>query len=695
MEQLRLNLNSDNQEQQGKEDKKSALKRIDELRKEIKRHNHLYYIENNTEIDDAEYDRLFRELKELENRYPEKITDDSPTQTVGAEITKEFKPIEHKVRLYSLSNATSEEDLIKWEERIRKNLKVDKNSPLEYVCELKIDGIAIALSYESGKLITGATRGDGKTGEDITPNIRTIKSIPAKIDIDSLEVRGEVYMPRSEFEKLNKQREKENKPLFANPRNAAGGSLRHLNPEITRNRNLEMFVYSGIMPDEVEQEIHTHYEMLLELKTMGFKVNPDFKKVNNIEEVIEYCRAWEDKRNNLDYATDGVVIKVNQFELQEKLGFTSHSPRWAIAYKYPEETAITTLKQIELNVTRTGAIVPVAILEPVQLAGSVVKRASLHNADEIARLDVREGDKVVVKKAAEIIPKVVRVESHAADSVTFRFPDRCPGCGSKTIRHNDDVNYYCSEPKKCTSVLKEWLAYWVSKDAMDIDGVGEKLINTFVDRGLVHSPSDIYEINYDNLAKLDRMKDKSINNILNAIEDSKNRGFSRLIAALGIKFVGKETAELLASKFNSIDELQKATEQEIYSIEGIGEKIARSIVEYFHDEENKTLIGKLGDLGLPLKNDGQKQAISNKILSDKTFVFTGKLTTINRSEVKDMVKNLGGKVLSSISSKTDFLVAGENPGSKFDKAQNLGVKVLTEEEFCAMINNPELKATDE
>jgi DNA ligase (NAD+) len=664
-----------------------AEKRIKELRKEIEYHNDLYYNKNNPEISDEEYDALFRELKELEESFPQFKSDDSPTQKVGAKPeTNEFKSVKHKQRMYSLTNVTSEQELKKWETRIRKMANLDKDKVIEYICELKIDGIAIALSYDQRRLILGATRGNGEVGEDITPNIKTIHNIPKEIDIKQIELRGEVFMSRTSFDKTNKDREKQGKPKFANPRNAAGGSLRQLDPRVTAKRNLDIYVYSGILPEDLNKDIKTHEEMLKRLQKLGFKVNENYRKVRNVEEVLAYCNEWEDKRDKLDYATDGVVVKVNDFKLQEELGYTSHSPRWAMAYKYAEETAITTLKKIEINVSRTGALNPTAVLEPVHLAGTKVSRATLHNADEIERLDAREGDKVVVKKAAEIIPKIVRVVKSERPQGTkpYKFPDTCPHCNSKTVRK--DVTFYCEYPEKCVSVLKEKLSYWVSKDAMDVDGVGEQLIDQFVNNGLVNSPADLYSLNYDELIKLDRLGDKSVKNILNAIADSKERPFSRLLAAFGIRFVGKDTAELITSRFNAIDELMNASIEEISSINGIGEKIAGSIVEYFKDKENQQFISRLKDLGLPLKNDGQKDEESNKILIDKTFVLTGKLSSYTRSEASKLIKNLGGNVTSSVSGNTDYLVAGEDPGSKLDNAHELGVKVLSEEDFCQMID---------
>lgn len=662
--------------------------RIKELREEIKKHSDLYYNYNQPEIADKEYDALFKELLELENSFPNLITEDSPTQTVGAVAIREFKEVIHKNRLYSLDNATSEEALKNWENKIRRALKISTDVEIEYVCELKIDGIAIALSYNGGVLLQGATRGDGKVGEDITPNLKTIKSIPKKITTSSIEVRGEVYMPKSSFEKLNKDREALGEQLFANPRNAAGGSLRQLNPEVTRQRALDTFIYTGILSDDSKESIKSHFDMLHYLKKLGFNVNPNYKKVKNIQGIIDYCSDWESKRQDLPYATDGVVVKVNDFKLQTQLGFTSHSPRWAIAYKYPEETAETIIKKIEINVSRTGTLNPIAILEPVRIAGSTVSRATLHNADEIARLDIREGDRVIVKKAAEIIPKIVRVvdtSSRKSDSKPFEFPKTCPFCGSEVMRKEGEVAYYCTNPEKCINQTKEKLIYWVSKDAMDIDGIGESLIEQIVANNLVQLPSDLYELTYQDLSQLERKADKSIKNILAAIDKSKNQPFSRVLAALGIRFVGKETAELLANNLNSIDAIRNASFEQLSSIDGIGDKIAQSIINFFQKEENITLIDKLASLGLNLKGDRQIESSDNKILQGKLFVLTGTLSSMDRTQASDKIKSLGGKVSSTVSKNVDYVVVGENPGSKVSKAQQLDIKILDEMQFLDII----------
>lgn len=656
--------------------------RIKELQEQIRYHNDQYYNKDNPQISDAEYDKLFQELKQLEEDNPQFITPDSPTQKVGAEPSSNLKQVIHENRLYSLANATSSKDLKNWEKRIRRAAKLDEEKIIDYVCELKIDGIAVALTYKNGKFIQGATRGDGKVGEDITPNLQTISSIPETIDTKELQVRGEVFLPYKTFEKLNQEKEKNGENLFANPRNAAGGSLRQLDPEITRQRQLEMFAYAGILPENAN--IYTHFEMLQLLEDNGFKVNKYRAKVDSIDNVIKFCEEWEEKRLNLDYATDGIVIKVNDIKLQQELGFTSHSPRWAIAYKYPEETAETELKDIEINVSRTGALNPTAVLRPVRIAGSTVSRASLYNFDEIERLDIRVGDKVIVKKAAEIIPKVVKVvekETRSADSKPYVPPTECPICGGPVVKEENGVALYCKNFENCISQTREKLYYWVSKDGMDIDGVGESLVDELVANAMINNPSDLYTLTYEDLAKLPRKKEKSINNILNAIEESKKQPFERVLASLGIRFVGRETAELLATSFYSIEELKEARFEEISAINGIGDRIAESVKTFLSSEKALQEINTLKELGINFKKTGQKAPEESKILSGKTFVLTGTLTELTREDAKEIIKKLGGKVSSSVSKKTDYVLAGEKAGSKLTKANELGVNVLSEQDF--------------
>lgn len=659
--------------------------RIEFLKGEIIKHNKLYYEQDAPSISDSEYDALFKELKDLENTFPQFATEDSPTRKVGANSNaSEFTEVTHKYRLYSLDNTYSYDDLRVWYQKILKDMNKEE---IELVCELKIDGLAMALSYNNGSFIKGATRGNGIVGEDITENLKTIKSIPKTISFkNSLEVRGEVYMPVSSFERLNNERLNEGKQLFANPRNAAGGSVRQLNPEITRERDLAFFSYTGVL-DSVNEEIHTHSQMLEFLKTQGFNVNPNIKVCKNIEEAINYCTEWEEKRFKLDYATDGIVIKINNFAYQDELGFTSRAPKWATAFKFKPEEAVTKLLDIEINVGRTGAITPVAILEPVKLAGSTVSRATLHNADEIKRLDIRIGDYVWVKKAAEIIPKIIKVElSRREDGLQeFIYPENCPVCNSKIIKDEAGVIQYCTNEISCPAQVKARIKYWASKDGVDIDGLGESVCEQLFDLGYIKNYADLYYLTKEDVLNLDKFADKSAQNLIDAIEKSKNSEFGAFLSAIGIKFVGKETAELLARAFANFDELKNAKLEDLSKIDGVGEKIAVSIKEFFENENNINLIQKLFDAGFNIKYP--------EILSEDapfvglTFVFTGVLSKITRNEAQKLAKSLGANVTNSVSKNTSYVVAGESAGSKFDKAEKLGVTILNEDEFFDMVNN--------
>ncbi|MDD3012443.1 MAG: NAD-dependent DNA ligase LigA [Candidatus Gastranaerophilales bacterium] len=664
--------------------------KIQELRDKINYHNYLYYVKDTPEILDTEYDRLLNELKELEKAYPQLITSDSPTQRVGAVISEKFEQIKHKFRLYSLDNANSDEELTDWHERIKKYFSEEEK--IEFVCELKIDGLAIALTYENGLFTKGATRGDGLVGEDITRNLRTVKSIPLKLFSpddklpELVDARGEVFMPKSSFEKLNEKRRELGEAEFANPRNAGSGSVRQLDPKVTSDRDLDIFVYGGVILGLEGELPETHWKTLEIFKKMGFKVNPTSKLCKNIGEAFEFCKYWDEKRFDLEYATDGVVIKVNDLAKQQELGYTARSPRWAIAYKFPPEEAPTVLEDIEISVGRTGAITPVAILEPVKLAGTTVSRASLHNADEIERLGLRIGDKVIVKKAAEIIPKVIGVDLSArkGDSEPFKFPKRCPICATPLARKENEVIYYCPNIMGCAAQLRGRLEHWVSREAMDIDGVGGSLVNQLIEKNLVKDPSDLYILTVQDMLSLERMAEKSASNAINSIQISKTRPLGRFINALGIRYVGKETAEILARNFHSIDNIKSATVEELAGIEGIGEKIAQSIKIYFEDPDNLDMIEKLKKAGV--KTEESKEEIQKeRPLAGKTFVLTGTLSTFDRNEAGDIIKELGGKVSGSVSSKTDFVVVGESPGSKYNKAVSLGVKILNEKEFLEII----------
>ncbi len=662
--------------------------RIDFLREEIMKHNKLYYENDTPQISDAEYDALFRELKDLEKSFPQFASSDSPTQKVGSNLSEEFKEVQHKYRLYSLDNSNNYDELKAWYNRVLKDLNKDE---VELVCELKIDGLAMALSYDNKLFVKGATRGNGIVGEDITDNLRTIKSIPATINYDyPLEVRGEVYMPISAFEKLNANRSKDGKQLFANPRNAAGGSVRQLDVEVTRERELAFFAYMGLL-DRVDVEVYTHYQMLEFLKAQGFTVNPNVRACKNIDEAIAFCDEWEEKRFTLDYATDGIVIKVNSLAFQEELGYTSRAPKWATAFKFKPEEAVTKLLDIELNVGRTGAITPVAILEPVQLAGSTVSRASLHNEDEIKRLDVRIGDYVWVKKAAEIIPKIIKVEFERREEglKEFSYPQNCPVCGAKIEKGEDGVIQYCANESSCEAQLKGRVKYWASKDGVDIDGLGEAIVEQLFLAGFINNYSDLYYLTKENFLSLDKFADKSAQNVIDAIEKSKKTEYAAFISALGIKFVGKETAELIANAFPNFETLKQATIEEFAKVDGVGDKIAVSIANFFADEENIRLIDRLFAAGFEI----QYPAVATGEMPFKgfTFVFTGTLSTITRNEAQKMAKSLGANVASSVSKNTNYVVAGENAGSKLDKAERLGIMIIDENEFLGMVKENEQK----
>ena len=648
--------------------------RINFLKDALNKYSYNYYVLDNPLISDFEYDELFTELKTLEENNPEFITPDSPTQRVGG-ISSGFEEVKHKYRLYSLDNTYNYDELRKWYERVTKECGKD----LELVCELKIDGLAIALTYHNGLFVKGATRGNGIIGEEITQNLKTIKAIPLKLfENADVEVRGEIYMPISSFEKLNKESEKP----FANPRNAAAGSLRQLDSTITAKRDLSMFTYTAII-ERAEVEPKTHWDSIEYIKKLGFKTNPNIRLVKDIEGAIQFCKDWETKRFDLDYATDGVVIKVNDLACQRELGFTSRAPKWATAFKFPPEEISTKLLNIEIGVGKTGAITPVAVLEPVLLAGSTVSRASLHNFDEIKRLDVRIGDRVLIKKAAEIIPKVIKVvdsDEHSSLPV-YIAPDTCPECDTKLEIREGEVNLYCPN-ENCPSVLKAKLEYWVSKEAMDIDFIGPSVIAQLFNLGLVKYPVDFYELKLEDFLKLDLVKEKSATNMFNSIQASKKQPISRFITALSIRHVGKETADILTSEFTDLDSLMNASLEDLAKIEGIGEKIAKSVYEYFKNPENKARINEFLSLGFSFENTALTRTDE---FAGKTFVLTGTLSSMTRDEAGDKIKARGGKTSSSVSKKTSFVVAGENAGSKLDKAEKLGVIILNEDEFLKMI----------
>lgn len=651
--------------------------RIEFLRDELNKYSYNYYVLDNPLISDFEYDKLYKELEELEKQNPLYITPDSPTQRVGG-ISTGFKEVKHKYRLYSLDNTYSYDELRKWYEKITKEF----GENIELVCELKIDGLAIALAYKNGQFVHGATRGNGIVGEEITQNLRTIKAIPLKLFEDAdVEVRGEIYMPKTSFEKLNEENLKNGEKPFANPRNAAAGSLRQLDSSITAKRDLSMFTYTPII-ERAQKQPKTHWDGIQYVKELGFKINPNIRLVNNIEDAIDFCKYWDTERFNLDYATDGVVIKVNNLSYQNELGYTSRAPKWATAFKFPPEEISTTLKDIEIGLGKTGAVTPVAVLEPVNLAGSVVSRASLHNFDEIKRLDVRIGDRVLIKKAAEIIPKVIKVcdsEEHETLPI-YQPPQTCPSCGEPLKEIEGEVNLYCTNPN-CADVLRAKLEYWVSKEAMDIDSVGPSVIEKLYNIGLVKAPIDFYKLMVEDFLKLDLVKEKSATNMYNAIQESKSKPLSKFITALSIRNVGKETAELLVNELPSIDDFKEASIEKLSEIDGIGDKIATNIYEFFHNEHNISMLEEFRELGFKFTNTAQARTDE---LSGKTFVLTGTLQSMTRDEASDIIKSKGGKTSSSVSKKTTFVIAGENAGSKLDKAQDLGVTILSEDDFLTM-----------
>lgn len=648
--------------------------RIEELKQIIKENNEAYYVYDSPKITDFEYDELFRELKKLENDYPDLITQDSPTQKVGGDTAKGFKEIKHKYRLYSLDNSNNYDDLKKWYERVSKEYPQEKN--IELVLELKIDGLSCALSYENGELKLAATRGNGVVGENITENIKEIKSIPRKLSKPlNLEVRGEVYMPVSSFEKLNEKNVEDGIREFANPRNAAAGSLRQLNPKITGQRDLHFFAYTLISEDKTL--FKTHSEALDILKELGFDVNPNHFLLKDINSVIEKCAYWETARFNLDYATDGMVVKINDIAKQTELGFTARAPKWATAFKFPPEEVWTKLEGIELSVGKTGAVTPVAELTPVKLAGTIVKRASLHNFDEIKRLGINIGNRVLIKKAAEIIPKVIRKDENE-DFGVYNEPLECPECHSLLEKRDGEVALYCPNTYGCPAQIKGRIEYWASKEAMDIDGVGTTLVDKLWESGLVKDVSDLYKLSIEDFMSLDLIKEKSSDNLYNAIQGSKKQTMTRFLTALSIKLIGKETADLIANEFSSLQDIKNASVEDLVKIDGIGEKAALSVVNFFKDERNSEMLNKLEAYGVEPKGSSV-QKISD-IFEGKTFVITGTLSK-PRNFFEAKIKQLGGKTSSSVSKKTSYVLAGENPGSKFDKASSLGVIILNERDF--------------
>ena len=657
-------------------DKKTAAQKIKQLRKELNHHNYKYYVENNPEISDYEYDQLLKELEKLEEEYPELITPDSPTQRVGGEPLDEFQTVEHKIPMLSLANTYNEQELIEFDERVQKNV-----GTVEYVVEPKIDGAGIALYYENGLFVRGATRGDGIKGDDITQNLKTIHTIPLRLQSDTLstvEVRGEVFMTKSGFKKYNKKQIKQDKQPFANPRNAAAGSIRQLDPNIVSERPLDVFIY---LLSYTETPFDTQEEVLTALKKAGFKTNPLSKKVKNITEAIKYCKTLEEKRDSLDYDIDGAVLKVNSIKKQKALGSTSKNPRWAISYKFAAQQATTVLKDIDIQVGRTGALTPVAILEPVDVGGVTVSRATLHNFDELQRKDIRIHDTVLVERSGDVIPQVVKsiTEKRTGNEEKKSIPKTCPICNTAVHHKEGEVAIRCPN-KMCPARLKWRMKYYASRDAMDIDHLGESTVDKLLDENMVENVADLYDLTKEDILKLEGFKEKSAQNLIDSINKSKKQDLSRLIYGLGIRHVGKYAAQLLASHFSSIDKLAEATEEQLKEIDGLGEKSAEAIATFFTSEENMNLINRLKKYGV---NTESKKPETSQALQGKRFVFTGSLS-LPRSEAGDLVKEQGGMVTSSISKNVNYVVVGKNPGSKYEKAKKQGVPILKEDEFLYM-----------
>ncbi len=660
-----------------------TVERINALRNELDRHNHLYHVLDQPEISDAQYDALMSELRDLEQANPELVTAESPTQRVGAEPAEGFADVRHPVPMLSLSNAFDDEEFRAWFQRTANLLE---REDFDLVCELKYDGLAVALTYEDGVFVRGATRGNGLVGEDVTQNLRTIKSIPLKTLDDGVptrfEVRGEVFFPKSKFQRFNEEREAQGLSAYATPRNTAAGSLRQLDPRMTAERPLDFFVY-GLGYAEGDVPV-TQWDILSYLGELGFKVNPGNRLVRTPEEVIDYYRTWLEGVEELDYDCDGVVVKVNRLDYHQHLGTVGREPRWAIAYKFPATQSITQLKSIEVNVGRTGSINPYAVLEPVDIGGATVKQATLHKEDYIRSKDLMMGDWVVVERAGEVIPQVVRVVTsrRTGDEKPFKMPDACPSCGQPVTRPENEAMSYCVNAA-CPAQLVRLLEHFVSKEAMDIEGMGGKLGGMLITQGLVRDVSDLYTLEQDELLNMERMAEKSVSNLLEAIEGSKDQPLARLLVALGISHVGSEVAELLARSHRTIDALMCATEEQLTAIPTIGPKIAASVVAYFRNEANRRVIDKLRGAEVRLEDEARSEE-EHRVLEGLRFVVTGRLERFSRSEIEGRIKDLGGAVSANVSSKTDFLVAGEDAGSKLADAQRLEVKVIDEEGFLAL-----------
>ena len=664
----------------------TVKEKIDQLRADLHRHNYNYYVLNAPEISDKEFDDRMRELQELEKEHPEYQDDNSPTMRVGSDLNKNFTQVAHKYPMLSLGNTYSESEVTDFYDRVKKAL----NEDFEICCELKYDGTSISLTYENGKLVRAVTRGDGEKGDDVTDNVKTIRTIPLVLHgsyPESFEIRGEILMPWEVFEELNREKEAREEPLFANPRNAASGTLKLQNSAIVASRKLDAYLYY-LLGEELPCD--GHYENLQAAAGWGFKTSEHMKKAHSLEEVFEYIRYWDTERKNLPVATDGIVLKVNSMRQQKNLGFTAKSPRWAIAYKFQAERALTRLNKVTYQVGRTGAVTPVANLDPVQLSGTIVKRASLHNADIIEGLDLHIGDMVYVEKGGEIIPKITGVDKDARSMLIgekVKFITHCPECGSKLIRYEGEAAHYCPNETSCPPQIKGKIEHFISRKAMNIDGLGPETVDMFYRLGLIKNTADLYQLTADDIKNLDRMGEKSAENIIKGIEASKEVPFERVLFALGIRFVGETVAKKIAKSFNDIDELENANLKKLINIDEIGEKIAQSILTYFANPLNRELIERLKSTGLQLYRREEDLSGYTDKLAGQSIVISGVFTHHSRDEYKELIEKNGGRSVGSISAKTSFILAGENMGpAKLEKAHKLGIKLMSEDEFLTLIS---------
>ena len=665
------------------------IERIYQLREELHTHNYNYYVLNSPVISDIEFDHMMRELQDLEAKYPETYDENSPTMRVGSDINKDFVQVEHRYPMLSLGNTYSEEEVTDFYERVRKSL----NEDFEICCEMKFDGTSISLTYENGKLVRAVTRGDGVKGDDVTNNVKTIRTIPLVLKGDNypkeFEIRGEILMPWEVFEKLNKEREAREEPLFANPRNAASGTLKLQNSSVVASRKLDAYLYY-LLGDNLPCD--GHYENLQEARKWGFKISDTTRKVKTLQEVFDFIKYWDTERKNLPVATDGIVLKVNSIRQQKNLGYTAKSPRWAIAYKFQAEKALTKLQKVTYQVGRTGAITPVANLDPVQLSGTIVKRASLHNADIIESLDLHEGDMVYVEKGGEIIPKITGVDiaSRTPDSMPVKFITHCPECGEPLTRFDDEAAHYCTNEDSCPPQIKGKIEHFISRKAMNIEGLGPETVDLFYQEGMIGNAADLYNLREQDIARLERFGEKSAQNIMAGLEASRQVSFERVLFALGIRFVGETVAKKLARSIKNIDTLMSATMEELMAIDEIGEKIAESIIHFFSSEKNRELVARLKAAGLKMEMEAEETAAVSNILEGQSIVISGVFAVHSRDEYKDIIEKHGGKNVGSISKKTSFILAGENMGpSKLEKAQKLGIKIMDEKEFLELIENAE------